>query len=69
MSGEIETCARRVYELQREQDLKRQRSGAGRIPTWDELPESERCRLIVAYWRVHSQYETGRSEPTESKIS
>jgi hypothetical protein len=69
MPGEIERCARRVYEFHRAGDLKRRRSRDGRIPTWDELPEPERCRLIAAYWRSRSSYDVGRREPREVAIT
>ncbi len=64
----LEHCARRVYELHRACDTKRRRSHEGRIPTWDELSEPERCRLIVGYWRTRSSYDAGRREPCEVKI-
>ena len=68
-SGEIERCARRVYELHRAGDLKRRRSREGRIPTWDDLPEPERSRRIAAYWRARSSYDAGRREPREVEIT
>lgn len=68
MTG-LEDCARRVYELHRARDTKRRRSHEGRIPTWDELPESARCRLIVTYWRVRSSYDIGRLIPREVRIT
>jgi hypothetical protein len=68
-AGEIERCARRVYELHRAGDLKRRRSSERRIPTWDELPEPERSRMIAAYWRARSSYDVGRREPREVAIT
>jgi len=69
MSVDIEDCARRVYELARAGDTTRRRSSEGRIPTWDELPEAARSRLIVAYWRVRSSYDVGRQLPREVRIA
>jgi hypothetical protein len=68
-AGEIERCARRVYELHRAGDLKRRRSSEGGIPTWDELPEPERSRIIAAYWRARASYDVGRREPREVAIT
>lgn len=65
---DLEVCARRIYELGRERDVRRGRSRA-RIPTWDDLPEDERSRLIAAYWRARAQYDAGRREPREVRIS
>jgi hypothetical protein len=65
--GELERCARRVYELHRERDVRRGRGGAP-IPTWGELDEPTRSRLIATYWRVRSSYDLGRREAREVRI-
>lgn len=69
LSGELEACARRVYDLHRARDAKRRRSNEGRIPAWDELPESARSAAIAAYWRARSSYDAGRREPREVAIA
>jgi hypothetical protein len=67
--GELELLARRVYALHRARDLQRKRrSSEGRIPTWDELDEPTRSRLIAAYWRTRSSYDAGRKLPREVRI-
>lgn len=53
----LEACARRVYELHR-----------GRVP-WDALSEPTRSQLIAAYWRARSEYEAGRTEPREVRVT
>lgn len=67
--GELEACARRVYELHRAGAAKHRRSHEGRIPTWDELPEPKRSRLIAAYWRVRWSYDAGRRPPREVRVT
>jgi len=64
----LETCARRVYELHRARDVARGRSRT-RIPTWDELAESTRSALIAVYWRTRSSYDAGRRDPREVAIT
>jgi hypothetical protein len=56
-----------VYELDRASDVRRGRSRV-RIPTWDQLDEPTRSRLIAAYWRVRSSYDAGRTLPRELPI-
>lgn len=51
---DLETLARRAYELQRSP-----------VP-WDRLPESRRSELIAAYWRARSAY--GVTEARETRI-
>jgi len=63
----LEALARRVYELHRARDVRRGRSRAP-IPTWDQLDEPARCRLITAYWRTRASYEVGRKQPREVRI-
>lgn len=67
--GDIEACARRIYELHRVHEAKHRRSNDGRIPAWDEMPEPARCALIAAYWRVRSSYDASRREPREVRIT
>jgi hypothetical protein len=67
MTRDLEACARRVYELHRAREVRRGRSRAP-IPTWHQLDESTRCRLIAAYWRARSQYDAGRGSPREIKL-
>lgn len=63
----LESLARRVYELHRARDVSRGRC-RGPVPTWDQLPEPTRSRLIAAYWRTRSSYDAGRRPPRETRI-
>lgn len=65
---DLETCARRVYELHRALDVRRGRSRAP-IPTWDQLDESTRGRLVAAYQRTRASYDAGRRPPREVRIA
>jgi hypothetical protein len=70
MTGELEACARGVYELHLARDLRRKRrSSEGQIPTWDELDEPTRSRLIATYWRARSSYDAGRRPVREVRIA
>lgn len=63
----LETLARRAYEIHRDRDVKRGRSHV-KIPTWDELDEPARSRLIAEYWRARASYGVGRHQPREVRI-
>jgi hypothetical protein len=65
---DLERCARRVYELHRARDVRRGRSRAP-IPTWEQLDEAARSRLIAEYWRARSSYDAGRRLPREVRIA
>jgi hypothetical protein len=64
---DLGALAQRVYDLHRDRDVRRGRSRT-RIPTWVELDEPTRSRLIATYWRARAQYDAGRSEPREVDI-
>lgn len=66
MTG-LEALARRVHEFHRARDVRRGRSRVP-IPTWDQLDEPTRSRLIAAYWRARSSYDAGRQLPREVRI-
>ena len=67
MTG-LEALARRVYELHRARDAQRGRSRVS-IPTWDQLDEPTRSRLIAAYWRARSSYDVGRRPVREVQLA
>lgn len=54
----LESLARRVYELYCARDVSRSRC-RGPVPTWDQLPEPTRTR---------SSYDAGRRPPRETRI-
>jgi hypothetical protein len=62
LAGDLETCARHVYELHRARDIALGRSREP-IPTWGELDEPTRSRLIAAYCGAIEPQRRGTSCP------
>lgn len=59
--------ARRVYELQRAQTVKRGRQPAP-VPTWEELTACERRLLTAAHRVLMAAYDEGRKLPREVRL-